>query len=329
MEWVMVLMPVGLLILGFPIFIILLATSAIILLFFMQVPLTAVHQVMFGSVDKFALMAVPFFIFAGELMGMGGISQRIIAWVMSVIGGMRGSLPLTTVGTCTIFGAISGSSPATVAAVGPADVPAAAREGLQREILDRRADLLRRHRHRHPAVDQHDPLRRVRRAVGVASVHRRHLSGPPDVADDGRLHLLVRRPPRYPRRPAPSRWSEFLRASKSGIWALGTPGIILGGIYAGVFSPTEAAGIACVYAIVVTKFIYGDISWRGIWDVSVNSMYLTAQVLIIANGAAARCRRGHHRGHARHHLYGQVRVLVPGWFPTRRRTCCTASGRLR
>ncbi|MDE0176284.1 MAG: TRAP transporter large permease subunit, partial [Defluviicoccus sp.] len=76
MEWVMVLMPIGLLILGFPIFIILLATSAIILLFFMQVPLTAVHQVMFGSVDKFALMAVPFFIFAGELMGMGGISQR-------------------------------------------------------------------------------------------------------------------------------------------------------------------------------------------------------------------------------------------------------------
>ncbi|MDE0056774.1 MAG: TRAP transporter large permease subunit, partial [Defluviicoccus sp.] len=76
MEWVMVLMPVGLLILGFPIFIILVATSAIILLFFMQVPHTAVHQVMFGSVDKFALMAVPFFIFAGELMGMGGISQR-------------------------------------------------------------------------------------------------------------------------------------------------------------------------------------------------------------------------------------------------------------
>ena len=134
MEWVMVLMPIGLLILGFPIFIILLATSAIILLFFMQIPLTAVHQVMFGSVDKFALMAVPFFIFAGELMGMGGISQRIIAWVMSVIGGVRGSLPLTTVGTCTIFGAISGVQPGHGGRGRPVDVPAAAREGLQREI---------------------------------------------------------------------------------------------------------------------------------------------------------------------------------------------------
>ncbi|SVD43484.1 uncharacterized protein METZ01_LOCUS396338, partial [marine metagenome] len=117
-EWVAVLMPVGLLFLGFPIFIILIATSAVILMFFTSVPWTAVHQVMFGSVDKFALMAVPFFIFAGELMGYGGISRRIIDWVMSIIGGMRGSLALTTVGTCTIFGAISGSSPATVAAVG-------------------------------------------------------------------------------------------------------------------------------------------------------------------------------------------------------------------
>ncbi len=97
----MTLVPVGLLLLGFPIFIILLATSLIILLFFMEVPLTAVHQVMFGSVDKFALMAVPFFIFAGELMGRGGMSKRLIAWALSVLGGLRGSLPLTTVGTST------------------------------------------------------------------------------------------------------------------------------------------------------------------------------------------------------------------------------------
>ena len=88
----MTVVPVGLLLLGFPIFIILLATSLIILLFFMGVPLAAVHQVMFGSVDKFALMAVPFFIFAGELMGIGGISKRIIDWVLSIIGWVRGSL---------------------------------------------------------------------------------------------------------------------------------------------------------------------------------------------------------------------------------------------
>jgi C4-dicarboxylate transporter DctM subunit len=77
----------------------------------------------------------------------------------------------------------------------------------------------------------------------------------------------------------------FLRATKDGIWALGMPFIILGGIYAGVFSPTEAAGVSCVYAIVVTKFIYRDITWKGIWDVAVSSMYLTSQVLIIVAAA--------------------------------------------
>ena len=284
MEWVMVLMPIGLLILGFPIFIILLATSAIILLFFMQVPLTAVHQVMFGSVDKFALMAVPFFIFAGELMGMGGISQRIIAWVMSVIGGMRGSLPLTTVGTCTIFGAISGSSPATVAAVGRLMYPPLREKGYDEKfstgVLTSSGAIA--------IVIPPSISMILYGASAEQSVSHLFIAGIfpgllMSLMMGGYIYWYAAR--RDIREGQPFDMSEFLRASKSGIWALGTPGIILGGIYAGVFSPTEAAGIACVYAILVTKFIYGDISWRGIWDVSINSMYLTAQVLIIVAGA--------------------------------------------
>ncbi|MDE0275496.1 MAG: TRAP transporter large permease [Defluviicoccus sp.] len=284
MEWVMVLMPIGLLILGFPIFIILLATSAIILLFFMQVPLTAVHQVMFGSVDKFALMAVPFFIFAGELMGMGGISQRIIAWVMSVIGGMRGSLPLTTVGTCTIFGAISGSSPATVAAVGRLMYPPLREKGYNEKfstgVLTSSGAIA--------IVIPPSISMILYGASAEQSVSHLFIAGIfpgllMSLMMGGYIYWYAAR--RDIREGQPFNMGEFLRASKSGIWALGTPGIILGGIYAGVFSPTEAAGIACVYAILVTKFIYGDISWRGIWDVSINSMYLTAQVLIIVAGA--------------------------------------------
>ena len=284
MEWVMVLMPIGLLILGFPIFIILLATSAIILLFFMQVPLTAVHQVMFGSVDKFALMAVPFFIFAGELMGMGGISQRIIAWVMSVIGGMRGSLPLTTVGTCTIFGAISGSSPATVAAVGRLMYPPLREKGYDEKfstgVLTSSGAIA--------IVIPPSISMILYGASAEQSVSHLFIAGIfpgllMSLMMGGYIYWYAAR--RDIREGRPFEMREFLRASKSGIWALGTPGIILGGIYAGVFSPTEAAGIACVYAILVTKFIYGDISWRGIWDVSINSMYLTAQVLIIVAGA--------------------------------------------
>jgi len=79
--------------------------------------------------------------------------------------------------------------------------------------------------------------------------------------------------------------SRFLRATRDGVWALGMPVIIMGGIYAGVFSPTEAAGVSCVYAIVVTRFVYREVSWAELWDVAVSSMYLTAQVLIIVAAA--------------------------------------------
>ena len=95
----MVGMPLVLLVLGFPIFLVLLATSATVLVFFSDDPATVIHQVMFGSIDKFALLAVPFFIFAGELMSRGGVSIRLINWVASIIGSVRGSLPLTAVGT--------------------------------------------------------------------------------------------------------------------------------------------------------------------------------------------------------------------------------------
>jgi len=284
MEWVMAFLPVGLLILGFPIFIILIVTSAVILLFFMQVPLTAVHQVMFGSVDKFALMAVPFFIFAGELMGMGGISQRIIAWVLSLIGGMRGSLPLTTVGTCTIFGAISGSSPATVAAVGRLLYPPLREKGYDEKfstgVLTSSGAIA--------IVIPPSISMILYGASAEQSVALLFIAGVfpgllMSLLMGGYIYWYAAR--RNIREGQPFRWGPFLQASKAGVWALGTPVIILGGIYAGIFSPTEAAGIACVYAIVVTKFVYGDISWKGLWDVSVSSMYLTAQVLIIVAGA--------------------------------------------
>lgn len=280
----MTLVPVGLLLLGFPIFIILLTTSLIILLFFMEVPLPAVHQVMFGSVDKFALMAVPFFIFAGELMGIGGISKRIIDWVLSIIGWVRGSLALTTVGTCTIFGAISGSSPATVAAVGRLMYKPLRESGYDEKFS---TGLLA----SSGAIAVVIPPSITMILYGASaeqSVALLFVAGfIPGLLMAGLMaaYIYYFARTRNIHDGQPFNKQAFFDASKQGVWALGTPFIILGGIYAGVFSPTEAAGIACVYAIVVTKFIYGDISWRDLWDVSVSSMYLTAQVLIIVAGA--------------------------------------------
>ena len=284
MEWVMGIVPVILLLLGFPIFVILLATAAIVLLIFAPVPPMAVHINMFGSVDKFALLAVPFFIFAGEIMGHGGISKRIVAWVLSIIGGVRGSLALTTVGTCTVFGAISGSSPATVAAVGRLLYGPLRNAGYNEKFS---SGLLA----SSGAIAIVIPPSISMILYGASaeqSVALLFVAGViPGIVMAALMALYI-----YAyalktgiREAAGFSLAQFFKASKEGVWALGTPFIILGGIYAGIFSPTESAGIACVYAIIVTRFIYGDITWKGIWEVSVDSMYLTAQVLIIVAAA--------------------------------------------
>lgn len=284
MEWFMGIVPVVLLVLGFPIFVILLATAAIVLYLFDPVPMTAVHINMFGSVDKFALMAVPFFIFAGELMGHGGISKRIVDWVLSIIGGVRGSLALTTVGTCTVFGAISGSSPATVAAVGRLLYGPLRQSGYTEKFssgLIASAGAI--------AVVIPPSIGMILYGASAEqSVALLFVAGIiPGILMAAMMaaYIWLFAARRGIRDAEGFTWANFTKASRAGVWALGTPVIILGGIYAGIFSPTESAGVACVYAIIVTRFIYGDISWKGIWDVSVNSMYLTAQVLIIVAAA--------------------------------------------
>ena len=118
MTWLLAGLPLTLLALGFPVFLVLLVSVIVALALVLDVPMVAIHQIMIGSVSNFALVAVPFFFFAGELMARSGISASLVAWVQSIIGGIRGSIALTTVGACTIFGTISGSSPATVGAIG-------------------------------------------------------------------------------------------------------------------------------------------------------------------------------------------------------------------
>jgi len=282
--WIMAVMPVVLLLLGFPIFLILLATSAVLVLFVMGVPATQLHITMFGSVDKFALIAVPFFLFAGELMGRGGMSKRIVDWVLAAAGSVRGSLGLTTVGACTIFGALSGSAPATVAALGRLLYDPLRKSGYGERFAN---GLLT----SSGGIAVVIPPSITMILYGTAAEQSVALLFVAGIVPGLLIAALmgayvyyyaarrgIGRGPGFDGR-------VFLRASRDGVWALGMPVIVLGGIYAGVVSPTEAAGIACVYAIVVTRYVYRDISWGGIWDVAVSSMYLTAQVLIIVAAA--------------------------------------------
>lgn len=280
----LIVFPLVLLLLGFPVFILLLATAACSLIFFMNVPLVAIHQAMFGSVDKFALLAVPFFLFAGEIMGVGGMSKRIIEWCMSVIGGLRGAQALTSIGAATVFGAISGSSTATVAAIGRLTYPPLrAAYGLKFSTGLVTAT---------GAIDVLIPpsIGMILYSIGAEqSVPQLFIAGvlPGLLLAAFNAAYVIYYARRYDIRDTqPTSFRYFLRVSKRSVWSLGAPAVILGGIYAGVFSPTEAAGIACVYGIVITKFVYRELGWRDLWNVGVNSMYLTAQILIIVAAAA-------------------------------------------
>ena len=283
MTWFVLAFPLLLLLLGFPIFVILLAASACLLMFFMNVPFAVAHQALFGAIDKFSLLAVPFFLFAGEVMGVGGMSKRILDWCMSIIGRVRGAQGLTTIGASTVFGAISGSAPATVAAIGRFTYP-----GLRDKYGLRFATGII---SATGAIDIMIPPSISMILYGAAaeqSVARLFIAG---VLPGLLLALLnavyvvyYARRNRVQDTEAVG-WRTFLVATRRGAWSLGGPAVILGGIYGGIFAPTEAAGVACVYGIFVTKFIHRELSWRELWNVGVNSMYLTAQIMIIVAAA--------------------------------------------
>jgi C4-dicarboxylate transporter, DctM subunit len=280
MTFALAVVPVTLLLLGFPIFLVLLASVSVALVFFMKVPLAVLHQTLFGAIDAYALLAVPFFIYAGELMGRGTVAQRLVDFVQSGVGSVRGSLAVTTVGTSAIFGAISGASAATVATVGRVMLPALRKGGYPERFS---AGLI-------TAVGAIDIIippsipMIVYGAAAQESVTRLYAAGVlPGLLIAGMLALYV---VWFAKRNGIGageafRLHQFLQAAKRGIWALGAPFIILGGIYGGVFSPTEAAAVACIYAGLVTAIVYRDIGWREILACASTTVLFTAQVLVI------------------------------------------------
>jgi C4-dicarboxylate transporter DctM subunit len=274
------IVPGVLLLLGFPLYLVLLAAVSVALVLFMNIPFAALHQNLFGALDVFALLAVPFFIYAGELMGRGSVARRIVELVQAGAGPLRGSLGVTTVGTSAIFGAISGASAATVATVGKIMVPA-----MQRALYPAHfgAGLV-------TAVGAIDIIippsipMIVYGASANESVPRLYAAGVlPGLLIAALLAAYV---VFYARRlgfDAGTRFDApaFLRALGRGLWALGAPVIILGGIYGGVFSPTESAAVACVYAALVTRFVYRDVSWAQVVDCAAVTVRITAQIFII------------------------------------------------
>lgn len=285
MTSALALLPVVLLLGGLPVFLVLLASATVFVAFVADVPPLVLHQTLFGGVDSFALLSIPFFLFAGEVMTRGGIAQRIVDLALACVGRAPGSLALATIGTSTLIGAISGSSAAATATVGRILYPALLRAGYARPYASGVIAAS-------AGIDVVIPPSIAMILYGVVaeqSVPKLFLAGIlPGLVLAGFMACFV---VLHARRKGIRGEISFSlgnigRAVVRCVWALGMPGIVFGGIYGGVFSPTEAAGIACVYAVFVCVVVYREMAWTEIGRISASSMALTAQILVIVAAAA-------------------------------------------
>jgi C4-dicarboxylate transporter DctM subunit len=280
MTFALGVVPVVLLLLGFPIFLVLLSAVCVALVFFMNISMAALHQNLFGSINAYALLAIPYFIYAGELMGRGSVARRLVDFVQDGVGSVRGSLGVTTVGVATIFGAISGVSAAAVATIGKIMYPSMVNAGYPAPFAAGLITAI-------GAIDIIIPPSIPMIVYGAAaheSVPRLYAAG---VVPGLLLALVIagyvvwRAKREGFGRGQPFDAGRFWHSTLRSGWALGAPAIILGGIYGGVFSPTEAAAVACAYAAFVTMVVFRELSFLDIVEAAAATVRFTAQILVI------------------------------------------------
>jgi C4-dicarboxylate transporter, DctM subunit len=283
-TFVYFILPAVLLILGLPIFVVLTLTSTAAIVFVAHVPLDAIQTNMFGSLDNFPLLAVPFFVLAGEIMGRGGIANRVVNWVVSLIGGIRGSLAVTTVASSELFGAMAHTSVGTVVAIGRLLFPSLTKHGYNERFA---VSLITSSGAIAVIIPPSISMILYAMTAQVSAIRLFTAGILPSLLIgliDAAYVLLYARIKAVPLTAA-ARWKNIWAATKEASWAIGTIVVIFGGIYGGVFTPTEAAGVAVIYSLFVAMFVYREIGLRELWQVIVSSVYLIAQILIIVTGA--------------------------------------------
>jgi tripartite ATP-independent transporter DctM subunit len=238
---------------------------------------------MFNSINKFPLAAIPFFILAGNLMETGGISRRLVEFAKSLVGGVQGGLPMTCVLTCMIFAAVSGSSVATTFAIGAILIPALIQHGYPRPYA---AALQATSAELGVVIPPSIPMILYGVAAEV-SIGELFIAGfGPGLLIGITLMLFVHlwcRWKGWGKNDGDGRLSVGVATWKAG-WALMMPVIILGGIYGGVFTPTEASAVAVFYALVVGMLIYREIGVRDLYGILKKSVLSSAVIMfIIAN----------------------------------------------
>ncbi|WP_323769312.1 TRAP transporter large permease [Antarctobacter sp.] len=285
MSWVLLLILMALLLTGTPIFIAMLSATLAVTWYFVGLPLEGIMQRVLSGIDKFSLLAIPLFIFSANIMRIGGLSARIISLSQALVGHLPGGMALTTIVACMMFGAVSGSSPATVVAIGGIVLPALKEARYSEQfsvgLITSSASVA--------LIIPPSIGMIVYGVVTGTSVGDLFLAGIIPGLLLGATFMAysfayaVRH--RLPLAPAPSLsdvWSAFCKAG----WALGVPVVIIGGIYGGIFTPTEAAAVACIYAIAVTALVYREMSPRRLIDCAIESAVGTAQIMILVGAAS-------------------------------------------
>ena len=269
---------------GMPISISLGLTVLTFLFTMTQVPVESVALKLFTGIEKFEIMAIPFFILAGNFLTHGGVARRMINFATSMVGHWAGGLGLAGVMACALFAAVSGSSPATVVAIGAILMPAMVRAGFPNRFG---AGVIT----TSGALGILIPPSIVMVMYSVAtntSVGALFMAGVlPGLTLATLLGLVTwYRAWRfnYPRNPKAT-WLERWRAFRSSVWGLLLVIIVMGGIYSGLFTPTEAAAMSAVYAFFVAVFVYKDMSLKDVPRVLLSSANMSAMLLYIITNA--------------------------------------------
>ncbi|QCB48031.1 TRAP transporter large permease subunit [Hydrogenophaga sp. PAMC20947] len=269
---------------GMPVAIGLGLSSLLTIFFFSQDSLASMSIKLFETSEHYTLLAIPFFVLAGNLMSTGGVARRMVNFAIAAVGHMRGGLAIASILACMLFAAVSGSSPATVVAIGSIVIAGMMKNGYTKEfaagVICNAGTL--------GILIPPSIVMVVYAAVTEVSVGRLFMAGVvPGILlglmlmaavwwRAGKLQLTP---------PAKAPLREVLSKFRESMWGLALLGIIMGGIYGGVFTPTEAAAVAAVYALFVAVFIYRDLGFKDLPEVFLESSKTTVMLMFIVANA--------------------------------------------
>lgn len=251
---------------------------------FSNLPLLVVPQKMFNSLDSFPLLAIPFFILAGNIMTYGGVSRRLVEFAKSIVGGIQGGLACSCVLTCMIFATISGSAVATTFAVGAILIPAMQRQGyplpMAASIQATSAELGAIIPPSIPMILFAVATETSVRDIFIAGI------GPGALIGCALLVMILIwcRVKGYDKHSG-ERTESVLVAARKAFWALLLPIIVLGGIYGAVFTPTEAAAVSVVYSLAIGMFVYKEIKVSDMANIFRLSVISTGAIMLIIAAA--------------------------------------------